>query len=388
MTKKATILQSYGLFPDFRVQRQIELLKSLDLDLHAINWKRQDSDKIFPVSGVQLNTVVIDSKYGLSSLELMKRLPDFWKRSYRILKEIQPDLLVCNNFDTLVPALLYKMRKGGVVVYESREPYHKVVYMKTKNKLAEYFFWVIEMFLVWGVNHTVTVTPNMVAMYKKMRCKPHFFPNAPTPKFIEDSYPELPDPIATIGFVGNIRPGFSIEMIWKIVKDINSEAGEIKLKLLMCGPQLAGMEKVVAAMVEECPECVEVLQPVKVENIPDIYRRIDIAFSLPEENEKFSKYLINVKLFESLAAGVPVVANGIGENKDVLGDNQSALWVENDYQSVRQAVETLVDDPNLRSTMGKTGRQFVKEHFNWGLFEKQYREILVSELEKMESPHG
>lgn len=388
MAIRATILQSYGLFPDFRVQRQIELLKKLDLEIHAIIWNRKDTDKVFQTPDVKLHTVVIESKYGLSSGELLKRLPKFWSKAYALLRKAQPDLIVCNNFDTLIPALFYKLRKGGVIVYESREPYHKVVYMKTGSKLAEIFFWICEMMLIKGANYTVTVTPNMVKMYEKMGRKPYFFPNAPTPKFLEDSYPRSPHETVTVGFVGNIRPGFSIETMWEVVKDINAAAGEIKLKLLLCGPQLAGMESVVKQMIDQCSECIEVLAPVKVAEIPDIYKKIDIAFSLPEDNEKFSKYLINVKMFESLGAGVPVVANRIGENANVLGENKSVLWVDSPYESVRAGMEKLVYDHELRHSMGDIGREFVKEHFNWGLFEEQYRTLLAAELEQMRASHG
>ncbi len=58
------------------------------------------------------------------------------------------------------------------------------------------------------------------------------------------------------------------------------------------------------------------------------------------------------------------------------------------YESVRAGVEKLVHDHELRHTMGDTGREFVKEHFNWGLFEEQYRQLLVAELEKMGTDHG
>ena len=376
MTKKAAIIQSYGLFPDFRVQRQINLLQNLKLNIDAIVWRRNNKDVLLHKKNIKVHTVDIKTKYGLSFLSLVMLLPRFWLKAYRLLRNINPHIIICNNFDSLIPGLIYKLMKGGVIVYESREPSHKIVYIKTKSKILESMFFLTEKMLVRWVDHIVTVTPNMVKMYAKMGYSANYFPNAPTADFTINPFPKFDNSGITIGFIGNIRPNLAIDLVWNLVNSINSERGGNDIKLLLCGPILSGMEREVKNMVEEFGEQIEVLGPVNVSTIPEIYKRVDITFVLPENNEKFSQYLVSVKLFESLAAGVPVLASDIGENRDILGNNNSVTWVSNDSHSVREALKELIDDPELRLQKGILGRAFVKEHFNWEMYEHKYRRIL------------
>lgn len=377
MNKKAAIIQDYGLFPDFRVQRQINLLQNLKYNIDAIVWRRNDKDVLLHTKNIKAHTIYIKTKYGLSFLSLMMLLPRFWFKAYHLLRNIDPHIIICNNFPSLIPSLIYKLMKGGVIVYESREPSHKIAFIKTKSKIIENVVFLIEKMLVRWVDRIVTVTPNMVKMYAKMGYSANYFPNAPTADFITSPFFKPDNSGITVGFIGNIRPNLGINLVWNLVKSINSERGSNDIKLLLCGPILSDMEKAIKNMAEEFSEQIEVLEPVDANRIPEIYKRVDITFVLPENNEKFSQYLISVKLFESLAAGVSVIASDIGENRDILGNNSSVMWVSKDYHSVREAFKKLIDDPELRLQNGILGSAFIKEHFNWEMYEHKYKQMLL-----------
>jgi glycosyltransferase involved in cell wall biosynthesis len=71
------------------------------------------------------------------------------------------------------------------------------------------------------------------------------------------------------------------------------------------------------------------------------------------------------KLFDSMAAGRPIVAPLWGEAADLVVTAACGLVVEpEDAHAVQQAVEKLAADPPLAHRMGEQGRRYVTEHFD------------------------
>lgn len=71
------------------------------------------------------------------------------------------------------------------------------------------------------------------------------------------------------------------------------------------------------------------------------------------------------KMFESMAAGQPLVAALWGEGADVVRDARcGVVTTPGDPQQLRDAVETLAGEPERATEMGRNGREYVDEHFN------------------------
>lgn len=65
----------------------------------------------------------------------------------------------------------------------------------------------------------------------------------------------------------------------------------------------------------------------------------------------------------AMARGVPVIASRIGGLIEAVEDRESGLLVENTPASISQAMQTLLGDPELRSQLGRAGRERVKRLF-------------------------
>lgn len=73
-----------------------------------------------------------------------------------------------------------------------------------------------------------------------------------------------------------------------------------------------------------------------------------------------------VKLFEYMAAGVPVVASDFEVWRDLLGEIRCAIFVDPDNsRQVEDAVRWLLEHPEEAEEMGKRGQRAVKEMFCW-----------------------
>jgi len=69
----------------------------------------------------------------------------------------------------------------------------------------------------------------------------------------------------------------------------------------------------------------------------------------------------------------PVVATRIGGIPEVVIDKKTGFLVaEGDYKGWIEKIRLLVDDKKLAIEMGKAGRQFIIENYNWGIVAKRF----------------
>ena len=89
------------------------------------------------------------------------------------------------------------------------------------------------------------------------------------------------------------------------------------------------------------------------------------ATVIPLRRLDLFKAALPSKLFDSMAAGRPIVAPLWGEAAALVEAAACGLVVEpEDARAVQEAVETLAADADLAKRLGEQGRRYVVEHFN------------------------
>jgi len=76
-------------------------------------------------------------------------------------------------------------------------------------------------------------------------------------------------------------------------------------------------------------------------------------------------YNSSLKLFDYMAAGLPVVASALGQICEVVEDGVSGFLVDDDPRAVAEALEKLAVDPERAREMGARARARVAEHYTW-----------------------
>jgi glycosyltransferase involved in cell wall biosynthesis len=76
--------------------------------------------------------------------------------------------------------------------------------------------------------------------------------------------------------------------------------------------------------------------------------------------------LYPLKVFETLACGVPAIVTDFPGQRELITDNNCGLVIpQNDASSLARAVAYLRQHPAERAEMGRRGRQIVEKQFSW-----------------------
>lgn len=86
-----------------------------------------------------------------------------------------------------------------------------------------------------------------------------------------------------------------------------------------------------------------------------------------------------VKMFEYMAAGVPVIASNFSLWRDIIEGNDCGLCVDPlDSRAIAEAIDFLVNNPGRAEQMGRNGQRAVCERYNWGVEERKLLDLYSS----------
>lgn len=110
-------------------------------------------------------------------------------------------------------------------------------------------------------------------------------------------------------------------------------------------------------------------------DIPEILAACDIGL-LTSDNEA-----VALTLIESALAGLPLVTTAAGSVRDIAIDGFNAIVTDFSGEELASAILKLSNDPELRRTLGKNGREFAQKRFAISTMveahERLYNSILV-----------
>jgi glycosyltransferase involved in cell wall biosynthesis len=83
-----------------------------------------------------------------------------------------------------------------------------------------------------------------------------------------------------------------------------------------------------------------------------------------------------VKMFEYMAAGLPVISSDIKLWKDIVEGNSCGICVNPlEPKEIAQAIEYIISHPEVAEQMGQNGKRAVLEKYNWQVEEKKLFEV-------------
>jgi glycosyltransferase involved in cell wall biosynthesis len=139
------------------------------------------------------------------------------------------------------------------------------------------------------------------------------------------------------------------------------------LRWVIVGKGLFGEEERLLAMARErgIAECISYVGWPPPQPMP-AYFALARAAIYPFDDTLINRCKCAVKLIDLLAAGVPVVADRVGQNSEYIEHGVSGLLVQPaDTEAFVAAVVRLLSDGDLAEQLGRSAQRRIRERFAW-----------------------
>jgi glycosyltransferase involved in cell wall biosynthesis len=93
--------------------------------------------------------------------------------------------------------------------------------------------------------------------------------------------------------------------------------------------------------------------------VPNVMNQLDVFCNLSRQ-ESFG-----VAVLEALSCQTPVVVTNVGGLVEVVDDKKNGFICQENTDDICQKLEMLLQDETLRQMMGKNGRDWVLQQYNW-----------------------
>jgi glycosyltransferase involved in cell wall biosynthesis len=166
----------------------------------------------------------------------------------------------------------------------------------------------------------------------------------------------------TVGFVGTLKPWHGLETLLEAFALLRRRVPEARLLLVGDGPERDAILAHGAAL--GLGDAMGLTGAVSPELVPALLAEMDVATAPYPAME--GCYFSPLKLFEYMAAGLPVAASRIGQAPEVIAHGRSGLLCPpGDPAALAAALERLHGDPALRARLGAAARATVIERYTW-----------------------
>ena len=178
-------------------------------------------------------------------------------------------------------------------------------------------------------------------------------------------------PATTILTVANLRKEKAHEVLLTAAARLTMRHPQLQFLIAGDGPRMGELR----AMIESLHLGGHVKLLGHREDVPALLEAADV-FVLPSRSEAFPNGAI-----EAMAAGLPVVASGVGGLLDLIDDQQTGLLVRpDDPFALGDAIEGLILSPARAAALGAAARDEVSRRYSFDRMVRSFEDLYLSQL--------
>jgi len=142
------------------------------------------------------------------------------------------------------------------------------------------------------------------------------------------------------------------------MKNITEKEEKVKLVIAGDGPERKNLERLTERL--RLKKFVDFIGKVPHERIAELYLNSNIVVFPSIHPEAFGRVAL-----EAMTFGKPVIASRVGGIPEIVKDGETGLLVPpDDGEELAKAIMTLVENEELRESMGKMGEEVTHQEFN------------------------
>lgn len=296
------------------------------------------------------------------------RFLDFAQKIYRKALELDCDIYHFHDPE-LLPYGIKLKKAGKKVIFDSHEDVPAQI--MSKYWIPAPFRWGVsklykayESYAVAKFDAVITATPAIAKKFEgraKRVVVINNYPRLDDIVFQTIPFEERPAAVCYAGGLDAIRGG-------KVMVEALADLQDVEL--ILAGPCDENIKGIISQ-----GKNVKYMGQVNRKRINDMYGDSIAGLVLlqPLERYKVSK---PVKMYEYMAAGLPFICSDFPSWRKLVNDTGAGICVPwNDVDAIREAICRLVNNRELAQNMGRQGRKFVKEKYNWNIEARKLLEL-------------
>jgi len=371
----------FVVFPPFR-----ELRDKSFLDKRSSRAHSRGEDVIVCCEGISGHLVSVPSRvsqlwqHSLIAAYLVTVISVFLK-SFRILRKIDPDVIVLNYpspYTGLLGFLEGKLWRKKVVVdfNDLIAQYSSTLLNLDKDSITAKLLVLVQRFIVRNSDKMIAPTRflrNYAASLGVPEHKMTIIPNGVDTKMFDSNGSDSAKVRRDLHlsnerlcvYSGRLDGWAGINLMLRL-SDV-ARKRKLDVRFLLVG---SGESK----NIQE--ENILFLGAMPHEKIPSVLAVADVIL-IPFPNDEVSHAASPLKLFEGMSMRKPVVASRVSGIREVILDGENGFLADPDNPDEWiQKVETVLNSEELAARIGENARRTVEERFNWDLLTKQCEEVL------------
>ena len=300
----------------------------------------------------------------------------YWAFRRALLRELittRPQVIHAHDTETLQLAAQAADRLGVPFIYDAHDLW---LGRQRRNRSAAYWalyrlgYWLIERIYLPRAAAHITVSQPIARHLEKAYGLPEVavvsnFPEVSSPVEVRDlrtlpGATGIPPDAPIVLYIGHVMSGRGVEQLIRAMADVPAA----HLVLLGGADQAARVD--LRAKEAGVSERVHALDRVPAEEIQAYAASASIGVSPILDTCLNYRYSLPNKLFQYMAAGLPVVASDFEQVRAAVSETGSGVTVNTaDPAAIAAAILGLLADPVAMAESGRCARRAVETRFNW-----------------------
>jgi glycosyltransferase involved in cell wall biosynthesis len=191
------------------------------------------------------------------------------------------------------------------------------------------------------------------------RGKVHVVPNAVNPQRFALERTSPADNGFVVGFVGSLRAWHGLTTLIEGFAKLVDEVPEARLLIIGGGPEREQLDRDIGA--RNLGPRVHLTGPVPPESVPELLTSVDVAVAPYPPLANF--YFSPLKIYEYMAASLPVIASRIGQVQEVIQHDETGILIPpGDANALAHSLIDLYRRPERRARLGEAALRSVQDH--------------------------
>jgi glycosyltransferase involved in cell wall biosynthesis len=356
--------------PDPRVSKEAESLIKLGYAVSIVCWDRQREMPLKATVGSGIKVLRIhnvSSNYGIGLGQVL-RLPFFWTSLWRYLSRLQPDIIHCHDFDTLIPGLLWGKLHRKPVIYDAHEYFADLCKPRLPGRFGYIIYRTIHILEHWGArlaSGIITVDRILKEIYLQDNTNVIILGHYPSLTFISERNPVFSKPLLNLIYAGRLSIDRGLLIYLEILHHLKISG--IPTRLFLAGVFTPSSdENLFYSRIKDLEEDIKILGWVPYENMPAVLRTKDVGLMIFKPEPRYIN-AVPVKLFENMASGLPVVASNFPQIVTIIQKENCGLLVD-PLSSPKIAADGIANwwkNPEIARKLGDNGKKAISRSYFW-----------------------